>query len=84
MNVYDKAICIISSGWVFCHFACFSPSIDTPGVISQVSMLFNGHPELMIGFNAFLPLGFKVPGSKSEGATYVPDQKVTVLSQQWN
>lgn len=52
-------------------------SIDTPGVINQVSMLFNGHPELMIGFNAFLPLGFKVPGSKSEGATYVPDQKLS-------
>jgi len=30
-------------------------SIDTPGVIQRVKLLFNGHPELILGFNTFLP-----------------------------
>merc|ERR1719410_20932 len=37
-----------------------SQSIDTPGVISRVSMLFKGHPELIVGFNTFLPPGYKI------------------------
>ena len=35
-------------------------SIDTPGVIMAVSELFKGHPELIVGFNTFLPAGYKV------------------------
>ena len=35
-------------------------SIDTPGVISRVSSLFKGHPELIVGFNTFLPPGYKI------------------------
>ena len=35
-------------------------SIDTPGVIARVSCLFKGHPELIVGFNTFLPTGYKV------------------------
>lgn len=50
-------------------------SIDTPGVISQVSALFNGHPELMKGFNAFLPVGYKVPTTKPENQPYSLEQK---------
>lgn len=48
-----------------------SCSIDTPGVISRVSSLFKGHPELIVGFNTFLPPGYKIevhahdPGSVS-------------------
>ncbi|EDO41458.1 predicted protein, partial [Nematostella vectensis] len=48
-----------------------SQSIDTPGVISRVSSLFKGHPELIVGFNTFLPPGYKIevhahdPGSVS-------------------
>ncbi|XP_031549385.1 paired amphipathic helix protein Sin3a-like isoform X2 [Actinia tenebrosa] len=48
-----------------------SQSIDTPGVISRVSTLFKGHPELIVGFNTFLPPGYKIevhahdPGSVS-------------------
>ena len=48
-----------------------SYSIDTPGVISRVSTLFKGHPELIVGFNTFLPPGYKIeahatdPGSVS-------------------
>ncbi|XP_068622089.1 paired amphipathic helix protein Sin3a isoform X2 [Battus philenor] len=35
-------------------------SIDTPGVIKRVSNLFKGHPELIVGFNTFLPPGYKI------------------------
>ena len=37
-----------------------SQSIDTPGVIARVSSLFRGHPELIVGFNTFLPPGYKI------------------------
>ncbi|CAG7726194.1 unnamed protein product [Allacma fusca] len=37
-----------------------SQSIDTPGVIQRVSQLFRGHPELIVGFNTFLPPGYKI------------------------
>lgn len=37
-----------------------SQSIDTPGVIARVSNLFRGHPELIVGFNTFLPPGYKI------------------------
>lgn len=35
-------------------------SIDTPGVIQRVSVLFRGHPELIGGFNTFLPPGYRI------------------------
>ncbi|XP_052743030.1 paired amphipathic helix protein Sin3a isoform X3 [Bicyclus anynana] len=37
-----------------------SQTIDTPGVITRVSNLFKGHPELIVGFNTFLPPGYKI------------------------
>ncbi|XP_034392021.1 paired amphipathic helix protein Sin3a-like [Cyclopterus lumpus] len=37
-----------------------SQSIDTLGVISRVSQLFRGHPDLIMGFNTFLPPGYKI------------------------
>jgi hypothetical protein len=43
-----------------------SQSIDTPGVISRVSMLFKGHPELIVGFNTFLPPGYKIEVQTNE------------------
>lgn len=39
----------------FCYY-----SIDTPGVINRVSQLFKGHPDLIMGFNTFLPPGYKI------------------------
>ena len=30
-------------------------TVDTPGVIQQVSQLFRGHDQLILGFNTFLP-----------------------------
>jgi paired amphipathic helix protein Sin3a len=37
-----------------------SQAIDTPGVIERVSQLFRGHPQLIIGFNTFLPPGYRI------------------------
>ncbi|EPB87360.1 hypothetical protein HMPREF1544_05885 [Mucor circinelloides 1006PhL] len=37
-----------------------SQSIDTPGVIERVSTLFKGHPQLISGFNTFLPAGYRI------------------------
>jgi paired amphipathic helix protein Sin3a len=34
--------------------------IDTPGVIRRVSNLFQGNPRLVLGFNTFLPEGYKI------------------------
>ncbi|KAI9028606.1 hypothetical protein DFJ74DRAFT_659454 [Hyaloraphidium curvatum] len=49
-------------------------TIDTPGVIERVSTLFNGHPNLIFGFNTFLPPGYRiVPG-------HSPDQPVQVIT----
>lgn len=45
----------------FSNSFCFCvSSIDTPGVISRVSQLFKGHPDLIMGFNTFLPPGYKI------------------------
>ncbi|KAI8928211.1 hypothetical protein BC831DRAFT_412149 [Entophlyctis helioformis] len=37
-----------------------SQAIDTPGVIERVSSLFRGHPQLITGFNTFLPPGYRI------------------------
>ncbi|KAJ8274646.1 hypothetical protein COCON_G00092710 [Conger conger] len=37
-----------------------SQSIDLLGVMNQVSQLFHGHPDLVMGFNAFLPPGYRI------------------------
>ena len=37
-----------------------SQSTDTPGVIRRVTHLFAGHPDLIIGFNTFLPTGYEI------------------------
>lgn len=34
--------------------------IDTPGVIQRVSNLFQGNKKLVLGFNTFLPEGYKI------------------------
>ncbi|KAF6004791.1 Paired AMPhipathic helix protein [Cyanidiococcus yangmingshanensis] len=35
-------------------------TIDTPGVIEHVTRLFRGYPNLVLGFNTFLPAGYKI------------------------
>ncbi|KAI9316424.1 hypothetical protein BX666DRAFT_1950439 [Dichotomocladium elegans] len=37
-----------------------SQAIHTPGVIERVSRLFTGHPDLISGFNTFLPPGYRI------------------------
>ena len=41
--------------------------IDTPGVIDRVSALFRGHPQLIQGFNTFLPPGYRIECSVVDG-----------------
>ena len=41
-------------------------SIDTPGVIERVLQLFNGHRMLILGFNTFLPPGYKIEFTTDE------------------
>lgn len=56
---FEKLIWIIIYNW-------FILSIDTPGVISRVSALFKGHPDLIVGFNTFLPPGYKIEVSLTD------------------
>ncbi|CAB9518048.1 amphipathic helix protein Sin3-like [Seminavis robusta] len=37
-----------------------SQEVDTPGVIARVSRLFHGYNNLILGFNKFLPDGYKI------------------------
>ena len=46
--------------FIYMYVHVFFSSIDTPGVIARVSNLFKGHPDLIVGFNTFLPPGFKI------------------------
>lgn len=71
-----------------CHI--LFASIDTPGVISRVSSLFKGHPELIVGFNTFLPPGYKIevhasdPGTVSVTAPNGQSQITTILQPNQN
>lgn len=57
-------------------------SIDTPGVISRVSTLFKGHPELIVGFNTFLPPGYKIEVQANDTiSVQQPGQPSMSLSQ---
>lgn len=52
-----------------------SHTIDTEGVIDRVKSLFHGHPELILGFNQFLPPGFEIrlePEVPAQAAAPVP------------
>ncbi|KAL8471473.1 hypothetical protein ACS0TY_028934 [Phlomoides rotata] len=42
--------------------------IDTVGVIARVKELFKGHPNLILGFNTFLPKGFEITLTEEEEA----------------
>ena len=43
-----------------------SGAIDTPGVIGRVSTLFAGNPDLIQGFNTFLPPGYRIDCGTSD------------------
>jgi len=57
-------------------------TIDTPGVISHVCELFKGYDNLILGFNTFLPPGFKIELPNSEIGPMVGGQPVLTLAQQ--
>ncbi|GFP95198.1 paired amphipathic helix protein sin3-like 2 [Phtheirospermum japonicum] len=42
--------------------------IDTAGVIERVKELFDGHPNLILGFNTFLPKGYEITLTDEEEA----------------
>ena len=54
--------------------------IDTPGVINRVSNLFKGHPELIVGFNTFLPPGYKIEVQANEINVTQPNQQVVSIT----
>ena len=41
--------------------------IDTPGVIRRVSNLFQGNRRLVLGFNTFLPEGYRIELPDGDG-----------------
>lgn len=51
-----------------------SQAIDTPGVIERVSTLFRGYPNLIQGFNTFLPQGYRIECSAN------PDEPIRVTT----
>ncbi|KAJ8311553.1 hypothetical protein KUTeg_010908 [Tegillarca granosa] len=57
-----------------------SQTIDTPGVISRVSNLFKGHPDLIVGFNTFLPPGYKIEVQANEINVHQPGQQTVCIS----
>ncbi|XP_067652996.1 paired amphipathic helix protein Sin3a-like isoform X1 [Haliotis asinina] len=58
-----------------------SQTIDTPGVINRVSNLFKGHPDLIVGFNTFLPPGYKIEVQSETINVHQPGQQVVSISQ---
>lgn len=60
---------------MLCYF-----SIDTPGVINRVSNLFKGHPDLIVGFNTFLPPGYKIEVQCETINVHQPGQQVMSIA----
>lgn len=62
-------------------------SIGTPGVIQEVSILFRGHPDLIAGFNTFLPPGYHIevlPDFRQDPITVLvqlPDGPIVAVSR---
>ncbi|KAL3924281.1 MAG: hypothetical protein SGILL_001142 [Bacillariaceae sp.] len=55
-----------------------SQEVDTPGVIARVSKLFRGYNNLILGFNKFLPDGFKISMDdlRQQDAAYAREQEI--------
>lgn len=50
-------------------------------MISRVSNLFRGHPDLIVGFNTFLPPGFKIEVNEGDLNLLGPPQHTHALQQ---
>ncbi|XP_024382732.1 paired amphipathic helix protein Sin3-like 4 isoform X2 [Physcomitrium patens] len=55
--------------------------VDTAGVISRVKQLFKGHPQLIMGFNAFLPRGYEITQPEEEKPAVEFDQAINYVSK---
>lgn len=63
------------------YSSSFNIRIDTPGVINRVSNLFKGHPDLIVGFNTFLPPGYKIEIQANETiALHQPGQQIMSIT----
>jgi paired amphipathic helix protein Sin3a len=58
MKEFKSQLCVVFSLKTFRSLIYFR--IDTPVVIARVTELFRGHPQLIEGFNTFLPAGYKI------------------------
>lgn len=60
-----------------------SQEVDTPGVIARVSKLFRGYNNLILGFNKFLPDGYKISMQELEmqDAMYAREQEMLRAQQ---
>jgi paired amphipathic helix protein Sin3a len=59
-----------------------SQEVDTPGVIQRVSRLFRGYNNLILGFNKFLPEGYKITMTDLEQMDAAYAQEQDILRQQ--
>ena len=61
--------------------------IDTPGVIQQVSRLFSGYNKLILGFNTFLPDGYKIElpvhGNDTTMTVITPSATAQIVVSNW-
>uniref|UniRef100_A0A7I4FH13 Histone deacetylase interacting domain-containing protein n=1 Tax=Physcomitrium patens TaxID=3218 RepID=A0A7I4FH13_PHYPA len=55
--------------------------VDTAGVISRVKQLFKGHPQLIFGFNAFLPRGYEITQPEEEKPAVEFDQAINYVNK---
>lgn len=47
-------------------------------MISRVSTLFQGHKDLIVGFNTFLPMGYKIELNKATDTISIIHPKVII------
>ncbi|KAJ3283299.1 Transcriptional regulatory protein sin3 [Borealophlyctis nickersoniae] len=73
-EVYNRFLDIMKDFKSQRYIAITSNTMDTPGVIDRVSTLFRGHPNLIMGFNTFLPPGYKIEPTNN------PDNPVRVTT----
>jgi len=61
-----------------------SQEVDTPGVIARVSKLFRGNNHLILGFNKFLPDGYKISMEdlKQMDAVYAREEELLRQQQE--
>ena len=46
-------------------------SLDMPGMIARINTLFHGHPELLAGFNNFLPSEHRIEVQRDDDSVAV-------------